>query len=143
MAVGGGFDELGRDAHAIAGAQHRAFDDRVDAQLARDVRQRAADALEAHGGGARDDAQRPDLGQVGDQRLGHAVGEVLLLGVAREVLEREHGDRLDTRRRRGASRRAGRDAPELQGDLARVRPPLRILLETAQRQRFQLPTAIS
>ena len=40
-----------------------------------------------------------DLRQGGDERLGHPVGEELLVGIARQVLERQHGDRLDTARR--------------------------------------------
>ena len=37
-----------------------------------------------------------------DQFLGHAIGEVLLLRIARQVRQRQDGDRLDpTRRLRG------------------------------------------
>ena len=45
---------------------------------------------------------RADLGQVGDQLFGHPVGEVFLLRIAGQVVERQDGDRsnLAGRRRR-------------------------------------------
>ncbi len=87
--------QLDRDPDAIAGAQRRALDHRVDRQLARDLGQRPAGSLEAHRRGARDHAQRADLGQACDQRVGHPVGEELLLGIAGAVRERQHHQRAD------------------------------------------------
>ena len=40
---------------------------------------------------------RADAGELRDQRVRHAVGEILLLGIAREVRERQHGERVDAR----------------------------------------------
>ena len=57
--------------------------------------------LEPHRRGQRDDPQRSDAGQVGDQRLGHAVGEELLLGIARGILQRQHRQRGERAGRRG------------------------------------------
>ncbi|MCE7930980.1 MAG: hypothetical protein DYH17_06365 [Xanthomonadales bacterium PRO6] len=49
--VGVRVDQLDVDLHPLAGAQHRALDEHVDAQLARDLRQRQLGALEQHRGG--------------------------------------------------------------------------------------------
>ena len=106
--VGGGGDQLGGDAHALARAQHRALHDRVDAELAGDLGQGPADALVGHGRRVRDDAQRADPGEAGDQGLGHAVGEEVLVGLAREIAQRQHRERGDVVRRRGGGRRRGR-----------------------------------
>src|SRR5438874_78121 len=62
-----------RDAHAIVGPLHRAFDERVDAKLLRNRRQRLAGALVLHDGGAGDDAPRTNLRQRPDQLVGHAA----------------------------------------------------------------------
>ena len=110
-------DELHADAHAVADEQRRALEDRVDVQLARDLGERLRGPLVLHRRGARDHAQRLDAGEVGDDRLGHAVGEVLLRRVARDVAKREHGDGADRRRgpepaaRRTSSRRRWPAAP--------------------------------
>ena len=50
------------------------------------------------------------MGELGDELVGHAVGEVLLGGIAGEVVEREDGERADGGRGvettwRGARRR--------------------------------------
>ena len=95
MAVGAGVDELGGDADAVAGADDGAFDDGVDVELASDVGEWAAGALVGHDGGAGDDAKVGDTGELSDELVGHAVGEVLLAWVAGEVLERKNGNRAD------------------------------------------------
>ena len=75
-------NQLHADAHAIAGAQHRPFDDRVHVQRLRNLRKRAGATFEPHHRRARDDAQRADTGKVADERFCHAVGEVFLRRVA-------------------------------------------------------------
>ena len=65
--------------------------------------------FEAHDRGARDDPQPGDLRQFRDERIGHAVSEVALLGVAREVLQRQHRHRLN--RPGGGSAEQRRDTP--------------------------------
>jgi hypothetical protein len=97
--VGGGADQLGRDRHAVASAQHGAFDDRVHVQRLSDLRQRLARVLELHHGGPRDHAHRADLGEVADQGVRHPVGEDLLRRVVAQVRERKHGERADGGRR--------------------------------------------
>ena len=55
----------------------------------------AAGALVGHDGGAGDDAKVGDTGELSDELVGHAVGEVLLAGVAGEVFEGKDGERAD------------------------------------------------
>src|SRR5437879_12247665 len=42
-----------------------------------------------------DDPQAPDLAQLGDERLGHAVGDIFLRRVMGEVFEWQHRKRAD------------------------------------------------
>ena len=51
--------------------------------------------LSGHDGGTGDDAKIGDTGELSDELVGHAVGEVLLAWVAGEVLKRKHGNRAD------------------------------------------------
>ncbi len=88
-------DQLRCDPHLLGDTHHRTFHHRIHIQLSRNLRQRPLDILVLHDRCPRPDLQRPDLGQVGDQRLGHPVGEVLLLRVAGEVLQRQYCQRLD------------------------------------------------
>ena len=62
------------DQDEALGAHHGAFDHAVDVQRLRDLGQRGLRALELHHRGARDDAHARQLRELGDQRLGHAVG---------------------------------------------------------------------
>src|SRR6266851_2458625 len=50
-----------------------------------------------HGGRARDDAQRTELCQLRNQRVGHSVGEVILCRVTRKVLQWQNGNRVNRR----------------------------------------------
>src|SRR5215813_6079663 len=52
--------------------------------------------------GATNDEQGLEPRQCGNDFFGHAIGEILLLGVAAHVLEREHGDRRLVGQRRWA-----------------------------------------
>jgi hypothetical protein len=81
------FDQLRCNAHTAFGAGDRTFHHRIELQLPADLRQGILGALETHRRSSRHDAQGTDLGEVGDQRIGHSVGEVLLLPVAREIFE--------------------------------------------------------
>ena len=88
-------NELHTDADALPEKQGRALDDGVYVQLARDVGERLVHALVAHGAGARDDAQALQPREVRDERLRHAVHEVFLGRIVRDVFERQHGQRAD------------------------------------------------
>jgi hypothetical protein len=107
MAAALGVDQLGGDAHAVAGLADRAFQHEAHAELAADLLHLHRPALVGEGGIARDHEQRLDLGEIGDQVLGDAVAEILLLGVAAHVGEGQDGDRgLGRHGGRGRARRA-------------------------------------
>ena len=92
-----GLDELDRDPHVSAVPQHRAFHDAPDAERAGDLGKRFRRVLVRHHGRPRDHLQRADARQLGDHGLGHSVREVLLLGILREIRERQDGERVDPR----------------------------------------------
>jgi hypothetical protein len=98
-------DELGGDPHALSNAEDRAFHHRLHVQLARDLAQGSARALEPHRRRARDHLEGRDLAEVRDEGFRHAVGEVLLLGLGREILEGEDGHRTESGRARRESAR--------------------------------------
>src|SRR5262249_18474303 len=89
-----------------AGEEHRAFDDRVRDQLTGDLPQRHAAVLELHHRGPRHDPKGVILRQLGDERLGHAVHEVLGLVLVRaEILQRQtRPSRAGRGRRSGGGR---------------------------------------
>ena len=93
--LGIGLDDLGVQAHAVGETGDGAFDDEVDAQLLGDLRQEFLRLLVVHRRLARDDAHAMDAGQRGDQGVGHAVDEVL--GLVREVRQRQHDERRELR----------------------------------------------
>ena len=102
------------NAHAIVGAQHRAFHQRVHAQFLRDLRGAFVLVLVLHHRSARDHAQFLDLRKLSDQRVGHSVGEIILFGIASEILQRQHRQRLNGRRANGR-----RSAPLYLNELSR------------------------
>ena len=120
--VGVSRDELRRHAHAVAGADHRAFHDGVDVELLRDLAQRLVRLLVLRDGGPRDHAQRAHLREIGRHRVRHPVDEVLLLGVAAEVLEGQDRDGPDRRGRptpmpaRACGGRDERDQQDAEGE---------------------------
>src|SRR5262245_51227473 len=93
MAVFGRIDQLRRDPHAPTGLTHTALYDMPNLQPLGHLTSVDRLALEGEYGGARHDVERGNLGQVGDDILGNAVAEVLLLRVAAHVGEWQHGDR--------------------------------------------------
>ena len=110
MLVRSRVDQLRRDPHRVADPANRPFHDRVDVQDSGDFRRRRPlRALELHHRAARDDAKLADGCEVGRQLVGHPFGEVVLVGIARVVVERQHGNRSnhtgrDQRRRRAEGR---------------------------------------
>ena len=87
--------ELRRDPHSSAGLHHRAFKDGIYVQLAGNLGQRfTCSTLVTHGGCPRNYPQGADAGDFTDQFVGHPVGEVVLGGVARQILQRQHRNRL-------------------------------------------------
>jgi hypothetical protein len=95
VAVGARLDQLSGDADAVARSRDGALDDGIDAQLSGDLGQRPAGALVLHDGSTRDHSQRRKLPEIGNELIGHAIRKVLVGCVTREVLERQHRDRLN------------------------------------------------
>jgi len=93
--IGRAAHQLRRDADSIPGAQHRSFHNAVDSQFVRDLGQPLMRILVLHDRSTGNDLHPRDLRQVRDQRLGHAVGKILLCGIARKVLQRRHRQRFD------------------------------------------------
>src|SRR5262249_60609611 len=86
-------DRLRSYPHAIARFAHAAFQDMAAVQSARDLAHVHRLALEGERGVAGADEQRRYLGEIGDDVLADAVGEVFLLRLAAYVLVRENADR--------------------------------------------------
>ena len=86
-------DQLGGDAHAVAGFAHRALEDVANAKLAADLLHADRLALERETRIAGDDEEPTDARERGDDLLDHAVGEILLLRVAAQIGEGQHRNR--------------------------------------------------
>ena len=84
--------ELSADPYAFGSAPHAALDHVIDVHLAGDLRGIFASAFVVHGRGSGNHLKllRRKTGQLCDQFFGHSVGEILLRGIAAEVLERQH-----------------------------------------------------
>ena len=93
MPSGRGLDQLAGDANAIAGLPDAAFQHITHAEFASDLLDIDGFALVGEARIAGDHEQRLEARQRGDDVLDHAVGEILLLGIAAHVLERQHRDR--------------------------------------------------
>jgi hypothetical protein len=93
VAAARGVDELHVDAHLHAGAAHAAFEHVAHAELPAHLLDVDALLLVGERRVARDHEQAGDLGDVGDDVFGDAVGEVFLLGIAAHVGERQHRER--------------------------------------------------
>ncbi len=77
---------------SLAVATYAALEQRRDAEPLRDGRGGDVLALEAEGRGAGDDLEARYATEAVEHLLGETVGEILLVRVAGEVLERQHGD---------------------------------------------------
>ncbi len=93
MAAGRRVDELHINPHLVASAAYRAFKDIPDAQFATDLLHIDGLALVLKRGVAGDDEQGRQFGEVGNDVFRHAVGEIFLLRIAAQIVERQHGDR--------------------------------------------------
>jgi hypothetical protein len=92
MTVLPSIEKLSRHAHPFARPHHGTLDNRIDVEGSGNFGQAFFRVLELHYGRPGNNPQRVDLGQVRDQLVGHSVGEVFLAGIAREVIERKHGN---------------------------------------------------
>ena len=92
--VGGRPNELGGNAHSRTRTDDRPFNDCVHVQFARNCRQGLLCPLVLHDRSTRDDAQRADFSEVGNQLVGHAVGEEFLRRVAGQIVQRQDSNGL-------------------------------------------------
>ncbi len=90
--VGVGPDQLDRDAHPAARFAHAAFEHIAHAQFLADLLDVDGLAFVGEGRVAGDHREGAPAGEHRDDVLGDAVGEELLLGIAAEICERQHGD---------------------------------------------------
>src|SRR5208282_5131870 len=94
----GRVDQLRRDPDAGAGLANAALQNISHAKLLRDLAEVNRTPLVDEAGIAGDDPQSRKLRQGGDDVFDQTVAEIFLLGVAADVLERQHGDRRLFRR---------------------------------------------
>lgn len=90
MAVGADREQLGGHQQPPLRPQGGPLEDRVGAELARDLGEGQRRALEVQDRLPGDDAQRRAAPDLVGEGLGDRVGQVLVLGEAGEVLERQH-----------------------------------------------------
>ncbi len=86
--------QLHSDAHSVPDPVYRPFNELGDAQLRRDARQRLRRASESQRGCLGRDLQPTDTRQSPNQRVLHSGDEIGLLGITREIFERQNGDRI-------------------------------------------------
>src|SRR5262245_8142276 len=102
-------DQLRRYANPLARLAHTALEQKSHAKLSSGLLQLYRLALVGEDRVPAHDGQSGDLGQVSYDVFGDAVREILLLGIAAHVVEREHSDRrLRSSGRARLSRRANR-----------------------------------
>ena len=90
MHAGPGLDKLCGNAHAVARLAHRAFEHVANTELAADLLQVDRLALIRKARIAGDHKEPANAAERGDDLLDHAVGEILLLGIAAQVLKRQY-----------------------------------------------------
>jgi hypothetical protein len=83
VVIGPAVDELDGDADLAVRLKHRAFEERVHVELARDLRHRLVRFPIAVSRSARDHAKRPKRRNLARQLLRHRIGEVGSLRVRR------------------------------------------------------------
>src|SRR3954471_21407695 len=86
MLVIGGTDQLCGDAHAIICLKYSALHYGVNVQALGNLRESEMRSFVLHGRCAGDDTNAAKFRQISDQCLCHAVGEVIVPDVAREIL---------------------------------------------------------
>ena len=90
--AGFGVDQLHVHPKPVAATLHRAFEHVADVQLAADLLEINRFAFVGECGVSADDERAADARQVRGQALGHAIDEIVLLGIAAEIGERQHND---------------------------------------------------
>ncbi len=92
-------DQLGVDPAAVFRALDTALEYIAHAEFLRDLAYRHRFTLVGERRVARAHEKLRDLGQHRDDAVGHSVDEVILLGVSRHVVERQHRNRRLVRQR--------------------------------------------
>jgi hypothetical protein len=87
-----GVDQLRRDPDSVAALANAALQNVSHTQLFRRVANIDRAPFVNEGGIARDDPKSSQLRQGGDDVLDQAIAEIVLLGIAAHVLERQHRD---------------------------------------------------
>src|SRR5262245_54693806 len=87
MRAGSGVDQLPRYAHSARSFSYAAFKHVTYAKLATDLLHVNGVPLVCEARVAGDDEQRLEMGQCGDDVIGHAVGEIILLRIGAQVDE--------------------------------------------------------
>src|SRR5207302_8779158 len=75
--IAGSMDELDSDPSPLAGDHDTSFDERINAQLSRAVRQRFTSPLKAHDRGSRNDLEPSHVREMIYQFIAHAVSPIL------------------------------------------------------------------
>ena len=92
LVAGRGFDQLHGDANLLGRPANTAFNQVVDAKFRRNFTQAFDLLLESKTGVARFYNETREQVQMQDNAFRDTVAEILLLGVAGQVVERQHGD---------------------------------------------------
>ena len=90
MVGGFGIDQLHVHPKPVAAPLHRAFEHVADVQLAADLFEINRFAFVSKCGVSADYERAADARQVRGQALGHAIDEIVLLGITTEVGERQN-----------------------------------------------------
>src|SRR5262249_51626954 len=93
MRAGGRLDQLPSDTDPLASFAYRAFEDIAHAELTPDLLHIDGLALVCKARIPSDHEEPADAAERGDDLLDHAIGEILLLGIAAHVREGQHRDR--------------------------------------------------
>ena len=89
-------NQLHSYAHAAIGVEDRPFENSVDPEFASDVFQGAMHSFKLHHGRSGNHAQPFDSGQLRNQFVRHAIRQIILSRISREVFQRQNSDGVDT-----------------------------------------------
>jgi len=92
MITGFNVYKLHINSHPVAATLYRTLKDIADIQLPTQLLHVHRFPFEGERRVARDHERASDARQVRGEALGHAIGEIVLLGIATDIREREHDD---------------------------------------------------
>src|SRR5260370_23059899 len=91
MPLGGDLDQLRGDANFVARSENRTFDNGFHVEVSSNLPQGFVCVLVLHSRSPRNNTEGTNLRQVGDELVGHAVGEIFLVWIAGEIHQRQDG----------------------------------------------------